>query len=70
MRKWVDSIVKILKRKVESSLVFQGISQDAEFSSLRSASAQFNEDPPTVEWFVAQEDTEKYDIMTVSRNSG
>jgi len=69
MRKWVDSILKILKRKVELSLVFQGIAPDAPIASHEPAT-QFNEEAPPVEYHAANADEpEKFDIITVNAKS-
>lgn len=66
MRKWVESIMKILRRKVESSHVFLGISPEAGLSPNRNSLAQFNDDAPPTEWFVATDaETERYNILTL-----
>ena len=66
MRKWVDSITKILRRKIESSHFFLGIAPEAGVSPNRNSSAQFNDDAPPIEWFVANDsEPERYNILTL-----
>ncbi|XP_067939422.1 son of sevenless homolog 1-like [Watersipora subatra] len=64
MRKWVDSIVKIIQRKVDSSVHFQGLSWESSESHLRPHSHKFKDEPPSVEWFIAaQDEPEKFNIV-------
>jgi len=67
MRKWVDSILKIIQRKVEFSVHFKGISWESSLSHLRPQSPKFKDESPPVEWFMpVQEELDKFSILFVS----
>lgn len=54
MRKWVESIKKVIERKYES----EGVEREITFS--------YEKPPPQIEWFLARE-PEKFDLLTVRK---
>ena len=67
MRKWVDSILKIIQRKVDSSIRATGHNYwETSLSHLRPQSPKFKDEPPIVEWFMpVHDEPDKFNIVHV-----